>query len=285
MKQELRPDAWLLYSPNIYCNLKCKYCLSPHEIEKLIPAKIKTEELIHVLENSGKKFLITLAGGGEPFLIPNIVDFSQEITKKHFLAIKTNLTIPEVKLFANGVDPQRVSYIYAFVHFEELFKGKLIDRFIENYLLLKNKGFNIIPIALAYPAFVENAQVYTSYFKNYGIDIAFDPFFGMYDNKFYPDCYTEEEKKIFHLSQDKIDKFKSKDKICNAGYNAGVIKNNGTIATCHKISLSLGHIYKQIHFNNFLIKCPYNECSCPLHANSELHMKAMEDHPAVGVFE
>jgi len=285
MEQILHPDAWLIFSPDIYCNLKSKYRLSPHEKNNLIPGKIRTEELLQVLEISGRKFLITLTGGGEPFLIPNIIEFSHEITKKHFLAFNTSLTKPKVRLFANEINPQRVSYIHAFAHFEELFRGKLIDRFIENYLLLKDKGFNVLPVAIAYPSFVENAQIYSNYLKNYGIDIVFDPFFGMHDNKFYPDSYTEDERKIFNLSQDKIDKFKSKGIICNAGYNVGVINNDGSITACHKIKLSLGHIYEQIHFNNYLIKCPYNECSCPLHVNSELHMKAIENNPAVGIFQ
>lgn len=237
---------------------------------------------MQVLQNTGKKFLIILTGGGEPLLVPNIIEFCNKITEDHYLSINTNLTSPKVTHIAASIDPKRVENITASTHIEELFKTKLIDRFINNFNLLKDKGFNVLSVSIAYPAKIEKAIFFKEFFAQAGIYLDFNPFWGVFNNKNYPNSYTEDEIEIFNLSKDRIKTHKSKNILCNAGYNMAVADSNGYILTCHQIKLSLGNINKSIKFNNFLIKCPFENCSCPLYIiDHKLLNYALQHNPKI----
>jgi hypothetical protein len=87
---------------------------------------------------------------------------------------------------------------------------------------------------------------------------------GKYKEKFYPDSYSEKERKIFGLTEKDIDWFHQYGKLCNAGYNVGTIHPNGDISYCFAINKSLGNIYEGIKFKDKLTRCPFKYCNCPL---------------------
>ena len=271
-------DAWLLWSLSYRCNLDCAYCFIASSIRKTAKVpNIDISSLTRVIENTHKTFKFFFSGG-EPFLTPNLVEACIEITKKHYISLATNLTDTRVKEFAERVNPKRVFRIRASAHTKELERLNLLDTYINNFLLLKEKGFNVKAVEVAYPPLLNEVKKYKQLFKKKGIELNFIPFFGDYSGKKYPGSYTEQELRIFGVDILDVKKLYQRGKICNGGYNAGVVFPNGDIQPCPEIKEDMGNIYEKIEFKNKLIICPFEFCGCPLKsADPYLFEKALEE--------
>ena len=228
-----------------------------------IPAFMRT------LDASQKVFKISFTGG-EPFLVPNFIDACKAITEKNYITIFTNLTSQDIKTFSETIDPRNVLEICGSLHIQELERRRLLERYIENFTLLKEKGFNVSAHVVAYPPLYSEIEKYRSYFKEKGIDITFVPFRGRYRWKQYPKAYTGQEIKSFGFGApqnspaDIMSCFYRKGKLCNAGYNVAVIFPSGNAQACFLIGQNMGNVFTDIAFNKNLIKCPFKYCSCPL---------------------
>jgi len=207
--------------------------------------------------------MIGFTGFGEPFLIPNIVEAVKEITHKHYVIFNTNLTSSKIKEFAETIDPKKVVSICASLHIKELERRNLMDRFIDNFLYCRRKGFNIFVRVVAYPPLSCEIKKYTLFFKRFDIKLKFDPFIGVYDGKRYPDSYSSKELSAFGFKHTEIDEFHTKGRVCNAGYNTGIVGSDENIYTCSQIHENIGNIYKKISFKKKLLKCPIDSCDCP----------------------
>ena len=272
-------DAWLQWNVTNRCNLECEYCFSvPPKPNNDIPP-IRISELIQTLNKSGKIFRIGFTGG-EPFLIPNFVEAVQAISEKHFISINTNLTLPSVKLFAEKINPARVIFVHASFHYLQLNSKKLIENYLQNFLLLKNSGFNIYAEEVAYPPHLGRLKKDAEYLKKLGINLRFGAYYGFYDGKRYPEAYTEEEIADFNLSESEIEKFKQKGNLCNAGFNVGVVYSKGQIKPCFQYHQNLGNVYEEISFNSKLIRCEAEYCGCPMNLyDLFLYRKALSSFP------
>lgn len=225
--------------------------------------------LIRTLDAAQKIFKISFTGG-EPFFVPNFIDACKAITQKHYITLFSNLTSPDIKTFGETMDPRNVLEICGSLHIKELERCRLLERYIENFILLKKKGFNVSAQAVAYPDLADDVENYRLYFQERGIDIAFVPLRGRYRWKQYPKSYTEQEIKRFGFGPfpkshtDIMNSFYRKGKMCNAGYNVGVVFPSGEAQSCFLLSQSLGNVFTKIEFNKKLIQCPFPYCSCPL---------------------
>jgi hypothetical protein len=174
------------------------------------------------------------------------------------------LTSKKVKEFAEKINPERVLFINASCHIKDLQRTNLLSRYIDNFLLCKNRGFNIGAIEVGYPPLLKKRNKYIKFFLEQGIDLTFWVYVGPYKGKFYPDSYSKKERKILGLTKKYIDWFHQYGKLCNVGYNVGVIHPNGDISYCFAINKSLGNVYEGIKFNDKLIRCPVKFCNCPM---------------------
>ena len=137
-------DGWLHWMVTDRCNLYCAYhdvpgkeCAELSEIN--IPALMKTLDAVK------KVFKMSFTGGGEPFLVPNIVEACVELTKKHYVSFSSNLTSGKIPDFCKRVSPKYVLYIIASLHIKELERLDLMDRYVSNFLLCKKKGLKSLP--------------------------------------------------------------------------------------------------------------------------------------------
>ncbi len=240
-------------------------------------APINIPALINSLEKAKKTFRIHFTGG-EPFLIPNLVDASVEITKKHFVYVTTNLITGKTMEFAEKINPQRVVKFTASLHIKELERLNLVDKYIDTYQLYRKRGFRIRAWEVAYPALLGEADKYKKYFHERGVELHFNPFIGYYNGKLYPESYTSEEFQIFSLDNSSCEVYNSKGKICNAGYNTGLVSPTGDIRPCYQRSEEMGNIYGEIKFADKLTTCPFSFCACPYFArDTYLFGKAVKD--------
>ena len=259
-------DVWLHWLVNDVCNLSCSYCNSDHRLKKYKPkALIDTKALIRTLRQTNKIFHISFSGGGEPFLVPNIIDACAALTERHYISLITNLTSKRIRKFSQTINPSRVKSVLASAHIDELERLGLLKTYIENFQLCRDSGFNITACEVAYPSFADKASRYRDLLGENGIDLTFDPFCGMYNGKNYPDAYTDQELHNFGLDAEKdLLKFQQHGNLCNAGYNTGLVWPDGTIHFCYQIKKEIGNIYQKIHFREQLIRCPFHFCACPL---------------------
>ncbi|MBN2566524.1 radical SAM protein [Candidatus Woesearchaeota archaeon] len=261
--------SWLLWSATDACNLDCTYCFSPDATSRRqCPVRpIDSANLMRTLRRTGKTFHIVLTGGGEPFLVPNLVEACREITKEHYISVVTNMTSPHIREFASRVPPNRVVYVLASLHIKELERRDLMEQFLSNVQLLKKGGFPVLVHSVAYPPLSTEVKRIRRQFKERGLEFSFVEFQGTYRGKKYPWAYTPEELDRFGFGkEDLIITNHQKGRVCNAGYNAAVVDPHGDVRPCYQIhSMRLGNIYKGFSFRNSLLSCPSSSCPCPLH--------------------
>ncbi|MCX5714801.1 MAG: hypothetical protein NT033_08395 [Candidatus Omnitrophica bacterium] len=252
----------------------------PATLRIILPRRgaIDIHALRKVLNKTNRIYRFDLTGG-EPFLVPNIIDTCDEITKKHFLLISTNLTSNKIKDFVQKICPERVVGINASCHIKELERLNLLDKYVDNFHLCKGKGFNIAVTERAYPPLLGEVEKYKKFFERKGIELKFDQFSGKYNGRLYPESYTDEEIKIFGLEEaSAMEIFHSKGKICNAGYNVCVAFPGGDVRPCFLLYENLGNLYDGIKFKEKLTRCPNELCACPLgYYNSYLFERALAE--------
>jgi len=238
---------------------------------------IDIPNLIKTLDKTGKVFRISFTGGGEPFLVRNIVDACVEITKKHYVSFNTNLTSQKIEEFCHKVNPEKVLFMVGSLHIKELERLNLMDKYIENYHLLVNKGIKVYSTEVGHPDILREAEKYRTFFAKNGIELGFNHFLGKHNGKKYPHSYTNEELKIIGGGDRKI--HFPFGKLCNAGYNVAEVDINGNITTCGLIKENLGNIYQEIKLKNNIIRCPLRFCGCPLYSyDNLLYDKAIEEN-------
>jgi len=270
-------DVWLHWYITYRCNLDCKYCLNkPKGITDMNISEVDVTSMIKMLDATKKIFKIGFTGG-EPFLVPNIIEACEELTKKHYVSFNTNLTCQKIKEFAERIDPAKVSFIIASLHIDELERLNIVDRYISNFKYLLKKGFNMIADAVAYPEGVSKLDEYKKLFNKERINLKFSAFQGTYKGKKYPFSYTEEEMRIFNLNKEFIDIHYPEGKLCNAGYNFGIVDPEGNVFKCLHIKDKIGNIYENINFKEIGL-CPLKFCECPPKYDKYLFEKAIKEN-------
>jgi MoaA/NifB/PqqE/SkfB family radical SAM enzyme len=243
----------LNWNMNSICNFNCKYCFFSHVIKEN-PAvyTYSTDEVVEAFNITGKQWLLFLSGG-EPFLYPNFIELINKLKQKHFIQISTNLMARNVKEFANSLSPQNIFLINASVHIINHTKESL-NVFIENFLLLKSKGFDIIASYVTYPPLFKHNKILHDfeYLQKQGVyPIIPLTYNGIYKRKHYPGSYTNKQlKTIFSLASDKKEILNSlglmnfKGYNCSAGFNYFYMNIYGDIYRCVSIHEYLGNLFE-----------------------------------------
>jgi len=270
-------DVCLKWIPNFKCNLNCVYCWVKDLRNTVKISEINIPDLIETL-NKTEKIINVEIGGGEPFLIPNLIEASIEITKNHFISLQTNLTSGKIKKFSEEVSPERTGYIFSSLHIKELERLNLLDKYIENFHICKDRGFNIGAFVVAYPPILDEINEYKKFFQEKGIILRFKPFIGEFDGRTYPNSYTEKEFKIFNFNKKLLSENHNKGKLCNAGYNVCAVYPYGEVRLCFVIHKMIGNINTKIKFTDGLIQCPFKFCPCPIYKKDiNLFIKAVKE--------
>ena len=130
--------------------------------------------------------------GGEPSIYPNFFEIVKELSKIHRLQMNTNLSF-DVNRFCDITNPETIK-VDASLHCEYT---KLED-FIEKLSFLKQKGYKLTVSYVGYPDFLENIPLAKKTIENMGISFFVHPYSGFYEDRQYPQSYSEQDKKFIY---------------------------------------------------------------------------------------
>lgn len=244
------------------CNFNCEYCFPSIQLmkNKNTNSVPPYDLAIKAFNRSGLKANINM-NGGEPFLFPDFLKLCLGLTKKHHIGINTNLSVPDVISFANNINPLRVSYIWAAIHFKERVRRLGgFDSYLKYYNLLLEKGFNIWGLYLIHPETLGNYQKEVEYLKVLGINrLKVKLFRGIYKRKRYPEAFPKSlaselegnsggyEYNSLYLSGKRT----LRGSNCMAGYRFFKIWDDGTIHRCASDSACFGNFFSgPVRFND-----------------------------------
>ena len=280
MSYEVKHQAVVYWVITEFCNFSCAYCIANSKGRGVLYApnhddflyyndkqeyiKMDVQKLMSTLDKSGKIFKF-MVSGGEPFYIENAVELFSALCTKHYLEIHSNFSSPKIPELLRRIDPQRINYIHASLHIEELLRHNLLNQYIENFLLCKDAKIPIEAVVIGHPRALKQADFYRDFFGKKGINVTFDHYIGECDGKIYPDSYTPEE--LSYINDDDngdTDDYESRGKLCNASYNCFAANFAGDLTPCYYIDKNCGNLFEEIIFNNTLIKCPIEKCYDPM---------------------
>ncbi|MDP2927949.1 MAG: radical SAM protein [Candidatus Omnitrophota bacterium] len=270
----IRPGIYFTWDIHYKCNFRCPYCWFYKKwVEEgkrnvyLTPEEWMTHWQ-RIYDKYGKiRIEIT---GGEPFMYPNFIKLIKLLSAIHKVKITTNMS-GDIQTFVKEISPDAV---YMDLNFHPLFSQ--IDTHIEKTLLLKNAGFKAGVCYLAYPPQIKRINFFKKRFEEKGINFALAAFWGEYDNKKYPESYSEEEKEIIRPFLGDIDRNSyhlnaqsPKGKLCNAGYRYAVVQADGKVVRCGQLPDNpIGSIMdKDFRLFDAPLPCEAQVCPCNEYVN------------------
>jgi MoaA/NifB/PqqE/SkfB family radical SAM enzyme len=192
LEYEVEAD-WALLNT---CNFRCEYCFINPD---LLGAKLATHgtpaQWAEGFQATGKTWLLHITGG-EPSIYPGFVDLCQQLSRKQYLSINSNLWHPCVDVFAERIDPARVHYINAAVHFDERRSKASLDVFIERVHKLQAHQFNVLVSMVMTPRMVSLFLEVSKDFEARGLFLIPKVMREMYQGNRYPAAYSAEQKAL-----------------------------------------------------------------------------------------
>ena len=255
------------------CNYKCSYCHAPkpeHKDARRI-VYIPSQTWIDIWKRQYDKYGTweILISGGEPFTYPGFMELIFELSKIHIVGICTNLEW-DVDYFVKHVGPQRLRIETSF-HPEFANLGN----FVEKLHALKRGGFNPTVNFVPWPPLLYRMEKIKETIDAAGCQLTLQPFIGQFENRSYPQGYTEEEKEYFKIFKDdcnlKTLDFKTtkesdstKGKLCRMGQNYVFIHPDGEVSRCCRDhTYSLGNIINgSFNLLEEPVICRAENCNC-----------------------
>ena len=185
------------------CNFRCTYCAIPlDELAGRITTYATPSEWLAAFNATGKSWLLHLTGG-EPSVYPSFVNLCEHLTRNHYLSLNTNLSHPCMDQFSERVDPGRVHYINAALHYDERVTKDSIDVFIERVQRFESRGFNVLISSVMTPGMAERFSELQSQFEASGLFIIPKAMRGWCEGQLYPDSYTKDQRRFIsvHLAR------------------------------------------------------------------------------------
>lgn len=256
-------DCWLHWYVTYRCNQNCFYCFDSQSDKATMPLQeIPIQKLMDSLDRLGKVCRFSFIGG-EPFLVPNIVEACEEIAKKHYLSFNTNLLPKTLEAFAKRIPPERVVSIISSFHIQEFERTGKVNTYLKNYRLLKDAGFVIWSSIVAHPSLKNRVQELASMYKAAGVDYSYSQFIGNWRGIQYPQGYTQEELDAFDFHF-KLESQVEKSPYCNAGYNVVILEPDGDVFRCPMFKESpMGNLFTGFKLDATPFRCPVEFCPCP----------------------
>lgn len=183
------------------CNYNCAYCYAPKPQDITFgnnPNNVAKYEKTENIIDSWKKIYDKYGSsrirldGGEPSIYPNFFEIIKELSKIHRLQMNTNLSF-DVNKFCENTNPETIR-VDASLHCEYT----KLETFVEKLNVLKQKGYKLTVSYVGYPDFLENIPLAKKTIEAMHIPFFVHPYSGFYEDRQYPQSYTEQDKKFIY---------------------------------------------------------------------------------------
>jgi MoaA/NifB/PqqE/SkfB family radical SAM enzyme len=183
---------FLTWDIHYKCNYNCTYCFLKSEPESanIEAIYLGKEEWLEIWRRAYQKYgsFNVSVTGGEPFIYPNFIDLISRLTQMHTFEFSTNFSWDVVE-FAKKVSPKRVKINTSF-HPEFV----ALQEFLKKIAYLKERNYLVTITIVAYPILIENLPEYHEQIKKSGCPLIIYPYRGPYENRIYPEGYTDKER-------------------------------------------------------------------------------------------
>lgn len=271
---------------NDLCNFRCEYCFFPYfNVENPVVGKLSPTEIVEAFDRTGRQWHVYMAGG-EPMLYPDFIELVALLKPKHPIYVSTNLFNKYTRAFAEKITPENIISINASLHIGH-HTASTLQKFIDNYHLYKNKGFNIIVTYVTYPPLFQRMDADFDFLMKKGIEhLHALTFQGMYEGKQYPASYTHDQVKLIRKhSIDKtemlvtLDKTNFHNRLCRAGKDYFFMDITGNMYRCGTLEgkISYGNLFKgTFKPGSEVLPCPVCKCN-----DSSQGITSLTDMPAI----
>jgi MoaA/NifB/PqqE/SkfB family radical SAM enzyme len=192
MKYDIEAD----FSPATTCNFRCAYCGIPDNVRTAGACVFGTvEQWSDAFDSTGKVWLIHVTGG-EPFTCPSFVALCERLARSHYLSINSNLSYRSADDFADRIDPRRVHYINASVHYEQRQGCGALDAFIARAQMLREARFNVLLSLVMTPHMIDSFFDISARFERHGLSLVPKMLRGAFEGRRYPDAYSPEHRAL-----------------------------------------------------------------------------------------
>lgn len=193
MDYQIEADWHLLNT----CNYRCQYCFfSPEILGEKLQAFATTQKWQQAFDSTGYRWLLHITGG-EPSVYPQFVELCEALTESHFISVNSNLSHRSFEVFADRIDPARVSFINAGFHLEERERHDGNQVFLRNAEILLARGFPLLVSLIATPETLGRFEEAVSLLAPTGLLPIPKSIRGPHDGKQYPAAYTALDKDRF----------------------------------------------------------------------------------------
>ena len=177
------------------CNFRCEYCfISPKKLGEKVVEHAAPEAWAEAFDAIGETWLIHITGG-EPFVYPRFVELCSLLSRRHYLSINSNLSQPSVDRFAATLDPGRVHFVNAGLHYQER-KGRL-ESFVRRVLALRDHGFPVFVTQVMTPAMCRSMAEIAALLEPAGVVVIPKLYRGEAEGRQFPEQYDGGERAMF----------------------------------------------------------------------------------------
>lgn len=268
-KQSLTGDGCIVAAWDILfrCNYRCPYCFNEGKWEQLeVYNKPYThEDWLSFWDSINQKYgeITIIVSGGEPFIYPGFMELMKKMVLMHRIEICTNLAI-DINKIINEFSPKQFILRPSFHPY-----NADLDEFIKKIYTLKQKGWDLRPIIVAYPPILNKLIYFKKRFSEMDIDIFVLPFIGQYQNIKYPQGYTNSERRFISSLSNKeyikyqLNSINPKGRLCKTGFRYFKLFPNGSIIRCASSNNILGNIEdKNFQLLEEVTPCEVEFCIC-----------------------
>jgi MoaA/NifB/PqqE/SkfB family radical SAM enzyme len=190
MKYDLEADFSLLRA----CNFRCGYCFVPAAELAGKVVRFASDEAWGDAFDAGARTWLIHVTGGEPFVYPRFAALCQRLARRHYLSINSNLSLRSVDELIGAVDPARVHFINAALHFEERRRRGQVEAFFARAARLRAGGFNLFATVVLTPKIIRLYPTLARMAEAAGVTLVPKLLRGPYRDRSYPQDYTPLER-------------------------------------------------------------------------------------------
>ncbi len=236
------------------CNTNCEFCIMKPLINKHYKKKeMSLEEYEHLADDLRRMGTYHIQiSGGEPLIRPDIREIIQIFRTKYFaVTLNTNGLLINSSIAAFLRDMGLLQVIVSFHTLKSsIFRSiygiydDLLDRQINNILMLKKSGVNVVVNIVLYKRNIDEFTEIKHFWESRGINVMWD----IVEPQVYPQTTsfsslipTEEQLREFYTKLEEVPRSKSGSLICSAGRNHLTFSPYGDIYPCGRLRVSVGN--------------------------------------------